>query len=548
MREPFYMVNDTVILNFSSEYHQSLEQLVSSEGFKMFLARYLKDLAIRDIITFKWLTKSRKLEEMVAEIVVLAKQLLVLEIDEIYNPLVEFLNRTKTLFVLEDAYNYWRSKQRFSVVNASNENRYFNSFIEADSKFNQLVLQLYRILKEKLQGKTNIVYHQLQAGTGGGCIIKHYKWQPPAGYNFLKNIVFLNMVILKTPFFLHSKNVEGSDTFVKLDNSPIKNAGINQLEWLCFPAKVGDLLCHCYFHKDFLASGLLLANLFEMADEEECTKRKPDIICLYGCQSDSSVFSYYYDEPNDIIIGSLSYSYKIDCPDYLRGTILTLHNMAKSNKNQLPVQGSMIRVCFSDGAVRAIVLVGDEKSGKTEIIDTIKKMSRQDNSEKRIIRADIIFSTAGCFKIVDNQVIANGSEIGSIIKINQQDKTVPLKDMERSIFLNPGTGDARAILPMTSYSLISAPNRIDMILYVNSSSEKPGLEKFNDLKTSKEVFFQPKGDKKARKSQEKTFATVFGYLFAEEVYVGQININKNDGCKDGIIEASKQLLEKMKEI
>lgn len=200
MREPFYMVNDTVILNFSSEYHQSLEQLVSSEGFKMFLARYLKDLAIRDIITFKWLTKSRKLEEMVAEIVVLAKQLLVLEIDEIYNPLVEFLNRTKTLFVLEDAYNYWRSKQRFSVVNASNENRYFNSFIEADSKFNQLVLQLYRILKEKLQGKTNIVYHQLQAGTGGGCIIKHYKWQPPAGYNFLKNIVFLNMVILKTPF------------------------------------------------------------------------------------------------------------------------------------------------------------------------------------------------------------------------------------------------------------------------------------------------------------------------------------------------------------
>ena len=222
MREPFYMVDDTVILNFSSEYHQSLDQLVSSDGFKLFLERYLKDLAVRDIITFEWLTKSRKLEEMVNEIVVLTKQLLVLDIDEIYNPLVDVLNRTKTLFVLEDAYNYWRSKQRFSLINASSGNLSFNSFIEVDSKYNQLILQLYRTCQKKLRNKKSNVYRQLQAGTNGGCVIKRYKLALFNGYTFLKNVMFINTIVLKTPMVLHHKVNETSFDFKQLDSNPIK--------------------------------------------------------------------------------------------------------------------------------------------------------------------------------------------------------------------------------------------------------------------------------------------------------------------------------------
>ncbi len=542
MREPFYMVDDTVILNFSNEYHQRLDQLVSSNGFKLFLERYLKDLAVRDIITFEWLTKSRKLEEMVNEIVVLTKQLLVLDIDEIYNPLVDVLNRTKTLFVLEDAYNYWRSKQRFSLVNASSGNLSFNSFIEADSKYNQLILQLYRTCQKKLRGKKNNVYRQLQAGTNGGCIIKRYKLEFFNGYAFLKNVMFINTVILKTPMVLHHKTSEAAFDFKQLQSNPIKNAGINQSDWLCFPANVGDLLCFVYLHKDYIANGLALANLFDLATEEKCVNMKPDIICIYGSQDENSSYGYYYDDVNNIHVGVIPYSFRINDIVFLKEAVLTLHSLSRMNKNQLSVKGTLIRLCFSDMTVKTVFLTG-VKSKIIEVIETIRKLSLQDNSKKRLVKVEVIFDDAGSLKLVNSQVVINGSEIGSLISLDQAAKTLDHKDIERSIFINPQTEDAKAIIPITSYDLICASHKLDMVLYVNSDAQKTGLEKIADIKTFQEAFVS----KRLNKS-EKLLVDIFSQLKKDEVYIGQLYFYNNAGCKDGIIETAKQLLEMMKEI
>lgn len=542
MREPFYMVDDTVILNFSNEYHQRLDQLVSSDGFKLFLERYLKDLAVRDIITFEWLTKSRKLEEMVNEIVVLTKQLIVLDIDEIYNPLVDVLNRTKTLFVLEDAYNYWRSKQRFSLINASSGNLSFNSFIEADSKYNQLILQLYRSCQKKLRGKKSNVYRQLQAGTNGGCIIKRYKLELFNGYTFLKNVMFINTIVLKTPMVLHHKVNETASDFKQLKSNPIKNAGINQSDWLCFPANVGNLLCFVYLHKDYIANGLALANLFDLATEEQCMKIKPDVICIYGSQDENSSYGYYYDDVNNIYIGAIPYSFRINDIAFLKEAVLALHDFSKLNKNQLPVKGSLIRLCFSDMTVKTAFISG-VKSKIIEVIEAIRKLSFQDNSKKRLVKIDVIFDEAGSLKLENSQVVINGSEIGSLISLNHSAKTLNHKDIERSVFINPETKDVKAIIPITSYDLICASHKLDMVLYVNSDVKKTGLEKVADIKIIKEAFVS----KRLNKS-EKVFIDIFSQLIKDEVYFGQLYLNNNADCKDGIIEIAKQLLEMMKDI
>ncbi len=542
MREPFYMVDDTVILNFSNEYHQRLDQLVSSDGFKLFLERYLKDLAVRDIITFEWLTKSRKLEEMVNEIVVLTKQLIVLDIDEIYNPLVDVLNRTKTLFVLEDAYNYWRSKQRFSLINASSGNLSFNSFIEADSKYNQLILQLYRSCQKKLRGKKSNVYRQLQAGTNGGCIIKRYKLELFNGYTFLKNVMFINTIVLKTPMVLHHKVNETASDFKQLKSNPIKNAGINQSDWLCFPANVGNLLCFVYLHKDYIANGLALANLFDLATEEQCMKIKPDVICIYGSQDENSSYGYYYDDVNNIYIGAIPYSFRINDIAFLKEAVLALHDLSKLNKNQLPVKGSLIRLCFSDMTVKTAFISG-VKSKIIEVIEAIRKLSFQDNSKKRLVKIDVIFDEAGSLKLENSQVVINGSEIGSLISLNHSAKTLNHKDIERSVFINPETKDVKAIIPITSYDLICASHKLDMVLYVNSDVKKTGLEKVADIKIIKEAFVS----KRLNKS-EKVFIDIFSQLIKDEVYFGQLYLNNNADCKDGIIEIAKQLLEMMKDI
>lgn len=542
MREPFYMVDDTVILNFSSEYHQSLDQLVSSDGFKLFLERYLKDLAVRDIITFEWLTKSRKLEEMVNEIVVLTKQLLVLDIDEIYNPLVDVLNRTKTLFVLEDAYNYWRSKQRFSLINASSGNLSFNSFIEVDSKYNQLILQLYRTCQKKLRNKKSNVYRQLQAGTNGGCVIKRYKLALFNGYTFLKNVMFINTIVLKTPMVLHHKVNETSFDFKQLDSNPIKNAGINQSDWLCFPANVGDLLCFVYLHKDYIANGLALANLFDLATEEKCMNTKPDVICIYGSQDENSGCGYYYDDVNNIYVGAIPYSFRINDIAFLKESVLTLHDLSKLNKNQLPVKGSLIRLCFSDMTVKTVFLVG-VKSKIIEVIEAMRKLSFQDKSEKRLVKVDIIFDDAGSLKLENSQIVINGSEIGLLISLDQAAKTLNHKDIERSVFINPETKDAKAIIPITSYDLICASHKLDMVLYVNSDVKKTGLEKIADIKIIKEAFVSKRLEK-----SEKVFVDIFSQLIKDEVFIGQLYLNNNADCKDDIIEIAKQLLEMLKDI
>ena len=100
MRKSFYMNDRTVIINFSAGYCESCEDILSSEGFGIFLGRYLKDLAVREINIYSWLTKGRDLDVIVSELTRLFKQLLVLKLDEMLDPMVDELNRLKLLFIV----------------------------------------------------------------------------------------------------------------------------------------------------------------------------------------------------------------------------------------------------------------------------------------------------------------------------------------------------------------------------------------------------------------------------------------------------------------
>ena len=51
-------------------------------------------------------------------------------------------------------------------------------------------------------------------------------------------------------------------------------------------------LAFIYFHRDFISSAVSLANLFELANEDECRK-KPDLICLFGNQDDKEQTTFH---------------------------------------------------------------------------------------------------------------------------------------------------------------------------------------------------------------------------------------------------------------
>ena len=263
MKESFYMSNNVVVLDFSSEYFQNVQELVSSNGFKVFIERYFKDLAINDINMFSWLTNNRSLDEMVKDVVKLTKSLLVLDVDDIFNNEYDQINRIKALYIVENAYNFWRRKQRFSYINVSTNKLSFTSFMELDSKFNQLVLNLYRSCEEKLQGYSNKVYRQLQAGTNASFVVKKYRFQLANKYSFLKNVLFVNTVMLRTPIIFHSESNKRVGTFQQLQQFPVNPASFSSQNWFCYPCFVGKLLCYVYFHRDYCPSGIFLSNLLE---------------------------------------------------------------------------------------------------------------------------------------------------------------------------------------------------------------------------------------------------------------------------------------------
>ena len=88
-------------------------------------------------------------------------------------------------------------------------------------------------------------------------------------YKGLSAIPFINSIVINPPYVTYTKKNTRDGIFREHTLNPVANMILNEDEWFLYPAKVGDLLAFVYFHKDFMCHGLGLANLFELAQEDE---------------------------------------------------------------------------------------------------------------------------------------------------------------------------------------------------------------------------------------------------------------------------------------
>ena len=563
MKKGLYMGKNTAVVDLSVQFYSSPEELVSSEGFRAFLQRYLQDLAVRNIDIYHWLTNSHDPDEIIPPLVTLAKQLLVLDIEEISSPLLNEVNRMRCLYVVEDSYNYWRSHKRFSILSSTASTVSYRNFIEADSRYNQVVITLYRTCEEKLMGMTNKVYRQLQSGTNASAVVRSYKWKVYSGYGALKSIPFIHRVMLRTPILFHTESNKRTGTFTELDTNPIRNFYFKPVEWFCVPLKVNDLLCFVYFNIEYMASGIAAANLFEMADQNECENHQPDLILLFGNQDDRDSCGFYYDRFNDCWIGSVSSDWKIEYFGYMKKAILTLHNLRKIQQGILPVHGSMLGIVFRDGTRKNVIMMGDSGAGKSESIEAIRRLSNLQHGNKTIRRIEVIFDDMGSIRLLDGHPVANGTETGAFVRLDDLDNASAYQDMERSIFINPERENARVILPVSPFEVVTTNHRIDMVLYANNYEEKTGVERFESETQALEVFTS--GRRMAMGTTEETglsstfLANPFGpmqkpaesleicqhimhQLFAENIFVGQIYTRLGTSDKEKIADSAAELL------
>lgn len=560
MKDAIYIKKQTAVLNFSTFFPTTSEEFLSSEGFRVIAKHYLLDLEKRDQVSFNWLVENNTIEEFIPKMVRFLKLLLVLDLSEFTQSEKRDVQRVGRL--VEDFYNYWRNIQRVSTIKlSSNSSGQVSNFIDADTRFNSLIISTYRAFQEKIQGYKNKVYRQLQAGTNASMVLRDVRWDMPLGYETLKGIPFVDSILLRTPLLLHPEGTKRYGSFILSEINPFDQLKLNRHEWFCYPAKVGELLIFIYVHFDFSFSGITNANLFELASPSEIINRKPDGIVLFGLDDKTEDSTYSYDSDNDFWVAKVPYMTKIEYYGYMKKMVLTMHNAIMMKKKWLPIHGSMINIHFKGRAPIGVVFMGDSGAGKSETIEAMQLLNHPE-----LVSMDVIFDDMGSFHIENGTLVAQGTEIGAFIRLDDLDKGSPYKTMDRSIFMNPESVNARVVIPVSPYSMIVENHPVHYFFYANNYVNEIGLKTVKHAKELKNVFIEgkrmalatthevgisttyfanPFGPMQDQSSCDPLIDYYFEQLDTSNVIVGEVytGLGVRDTVEDHLTQTAKVLLE-----
>ncbi|MGM9892146.1 phosphoenolpyruvate carboxykinase [Limosilactobacillus sp.] len=463
---------------------------------------------------------------------------------------------------IEDLYSFYRSLLRVTVINYNNSKIAGNEFKMIDGHLNELVREAYRVVEEKLQGFPNQTYRQVNAASNAAMLVQQHDWPIPEGYDQLRDIDFIDTVMLRPPMMMHTKSNKREGVFSAVDENPIKRFAGQKGQWYCYPAKIGESLAYIYFNVDYLVNGIALSNLFQLARPEEVRGQKPDLILLFGMsKTEGMVSHYYHDTKNNIWVGEVPYTDKTTYFGYMKKMCLTLHNLHQIYNGRLPIHGSMLRIRFTNGKEKNVVFFGDSGAGKSESIEAMQEIA-----DDKIVDMETIFDDMGSFTIGDDgKIYAQGTETGAFVRLDDLSSAVAFNNMDRGVYLNPELSNARVIIPADTYENIIQHHPIDMWVYANNYDDKVGIHQFENEDDAKKVFIA--GKRKALGTTDEVgmsttfFANPFGpvqeeartrpiidkvfnKLFADNVYVGEIYTHLgNDKSKEALHESARELLD-----
>ena len=581
MQRDFSMSNDKVIINFTTKYCSNFESLLESEGFRRVVDAFIKKIEKKNTLSYRYLTTALETNDAVElrrDLLKIFKYLTVLDlkdIKELNNKYGNFLeDKDKAIVLIEELYLFWRRLERYTLIHGGKKSSGLAamSFTEANDGLSKLILKFYRKIEKNILGKEPKVFRQIPAG-GNSCImINEILWPVPNGYEKLERIPFIDSILLETPFITYPKRNTRTGMFSEIDENPLKYTKLDRDHWYCYPAKVGELLAYVYFHRDFMAHGITMSNLFEMARKDECRGKKPDLIYIYGAKDSEGDAKtvFYNDEKNDIMFGYVNYTEDVDYFGYLKKMTLTLHNLKMIKNGNLPIHGAMVNITLKNGKTANVVIMGDSGAGKSESLEALRTLS-----EDYISDMTILFDDMGTFKLEDGKIKGYVTEIGAFVRLDDLDQGYAFKEMDRSIFMNPDKVNARLVMPVAPYKEIIKGYEVDLFYYANNYTKveegEPSIDYFNTPEEAIKVFRagarMAKGTTSEKGLVESYFANPFGpaqkeketdilldkyfnAMFKGKVKVGQIKtcLGVKGQEKTGPRKAALELFEEIKKL
>jgi energy-coupling factor transporter ATP-binding protein EcfA2 len=579
----FSVLGTKVIMRVRRRFCETPDELLQSDLFREILRRCLAELARRDSPLLGFLEgrhdEDSTLDVLVQSLSYLSKIPLALLPNIVPGAASYPAHRACLADFVEHLYNFWRAFERYAVCDSEGDGldkRPYRTFNETVESFSHLVRGLYRDVQEGIQGIHPRIYRQLNAGVEMSAIALPQPIPlPPGPYEKLRGVAVMRQVLLIPPLILDPPMNKRTGSFILVKENPLERVTIDAPDWLCYPARVGDLLILIYFHNTFFELGFALCNLFEIADDKELSRR-PDALYIFGDPSDGldgiaempTVFAE--DAVNGMFVAAVPNRREYGYFGYLKKMVLTLHNAIKMKKGRMPFHGALLSLQLKGGHGATILLMGDTGAGKSETIEALRGMADAEIRELAIVADDM-----GSLELRDDRVVAYGTEIGAFLRLDDLSPGFAFGQIDRAIIMSASRMNARIVLPVSDYASIVRGVKLDAVLYANNYEEvdedHPVMERFETAPEALKVFrdgtSMSKGTTTSTGLVHTYFANIFGppqyravheelagrffaTFFTQGIYVGQLRTRlgivgkETQGPKEAALQLLKLIAEK----
>ena len=514
-----------VVMNFSEKFCKTEVEVLNSKCFNEVWTKYIDNLYKTENQAFLPVLNIFPRAGVVEYTTNLFKLLFAFDIEEIKEMdklYAKALAKKEVLYdLVQHFYDYWRRLERYAVVltRSVKDGVESTSFINAQSEFNNTILSTYRGVSEKLFGAKFPVYRQLPAGVNAALLLSKNEWMDKdSEYAFLRKCDAIEQIVIRPPFISYSAKNKRTGTYPEVKKNPMDRIRDNFVanDYYCYAAKVGSALAYIYFHRDYMAHGITIGNLFEFVPLASCKNKKPDLLYVFGGEYDGES-EFFYDKENDIYVGLAPHNDSIDYFGYMKKMLLTLYNTKMIDNGFLPIHGACVHITLKDGRKKNVVIMGDSGAGKSESLEALSEMAGDDISSQLTI-----FDDMGTFKVENGKVVAYGTEIGAFVRTDDMTAGYAYREMDRAIFMNPDKQNSRLVIPVATYPQIMKGYDVDMYLYANNYDPdcKDAVEFYSNAEEAKPIFIR--GARRAKGTTQETgmtesfFANPFGPVQREE--------------------------------
>lgn len=527
----FQGIDDKVILWLKDRICDTPEELLSSDPFQRVLNQFILNLQRRNSTLLTLFHSNPVTEEektTLNETLIYLTRLPANLVEKVVEGSDKYFEN-KGLFntFIEELYNYWRHFQRLIISESKGEeftSRPYRTFNRTIEHLTTLVRNTYRDIQANITGEFPRIYRQVSAGAEIATITEKMPMEMQSDLQkVVEKISVIRQVLIYPPLIFNTTSNKRVGFFERVTKNPFVNFKFDPNNWLCYPAKIGDLLVMVYFTLEQFELNFALCNLFELANDADL-KKGPDAVMFFGVpldqlDEDHHHKTYFFDDDESgALVGIVPAGDEMGYFGYVKKMALTLHNIRMMKRGRMPYHGAMFQLKIRNKGLYTFLIMGDTGAGKSESLEAMRHMGGDEIEDITIIADDM-----GSLQIMDDgQILGYGTETGAFVRLDDLQPGYAFGQIDRAIIMNVDQVNARVVLPVTTYEKIVKGTKIDFVLYANNYEQVDGahpvIGRFNSKEEALPVFRDGKVMSKGTTNTSGLVGTFFANVFGPQQY------------------------------